>query len=52
MDERSSLDDILEDFTLFAPYHRDLFVYLFLAYLSNGITSSNYVFAVDELGYR
>lgn len=50
--KKTHLDDVLGKFSMFGPYHAQLMVFLGLAYASNTAYSSNYVFAVEEVGYR
>lgn len=49
---KTHLDDVLEKFGMFGPYHGQLMVFLALAYASNSAYCSNYVFAVEEVAYR
>lgn len=49
---KTHLDDVLEKFAMFGPYHGQLMLFIGLAYASNTAYSSNYVFAVEEVAYR
>lgn len=46
------LDDVLGKFRMFGAYHCQLLFVIGLAYASNSVFSSNYIFAVEEVGYR
>lgn len=50
--QKTNLDDVLGKFGIFSPYHLQLMMVLGLAYASNTAFSSNYIFAVEEVGYR
>ncbi|KAJ8724761.1 hypothetical protein PYW07_015719 [Mythimna separata] len=50
--KRVHLDDVLSKFGMFGWYHAQFMILVGLAYASNIAYSSNYVFAVEEVGYR
>lgn len=50
--QKTHLDDVLGQFGMFDAYHLQLMVVIGLAYASNAAFSSNYIFAVEEVGYR
>nr|XP_049696746.1 organic cation transporter protein [Helicoverpa armigera] len=49
---KTQLDDVLGKFNMFGSYHGQLMLFIGLAYASNSAYCSNYVFAVEEVGYR
>ncbi|KAG7297256.1 hypothetical protein JYU34_019198 [Plutella xylostella] len=50
--ERIELDDVLRRFTLSQKYHVVLGFLLFIAFASNSLTGSQFVFAADYVQYK
>ncbi|CAH0717483.1 unnamed protein product, partial [Brenthis ino] len=51
-EKKVDLDDVLDRYRIFGRYHGELMCLLFLAFLTNQMYSSNYVFAAEEVTYR
>ncbi|XP_049865277.1 solute carrier family 22 member 3-like [Pectinophora gossypiella] len=52
-DKKSTdLDDVLKKFKICSRYYIECMVLIFLAYMSNSMYSSNFVFVAEEVGYR
>ncbi|KAG6447798.1 hypothetical protein O3G_MSEX005178 [Manduca sexta] len=48
----TDLEDVLQKFAIFGRYHRELLLFVALAYASNALYCSNFIFAAEEVKYR
>lgn len=50
--ETVTLDTVLEKFGLYRSYHVKLLIWVLVAFASNSVYWSNYIFVAEETGYR
>ncbi|KAL0839253.1 hypothetical protein ABMA28_016015 [Loxostege sticticalis] len=48
----TDFDDVLKGFSVFGRYHSLFLLFTFLAFASNSVYSSNYVFTAEEVKYK
>ncbi|CAH2262755.1 jg14979 [Pararge aegeria aegeria] len=46
------LDEVLDNYGIFKRYHGEMIILAFLAFATNNIYCSNYVFAAEDVSYR
>lgn len=50
--QATSLDDVLQKFGMLGRYHLKLMILFNIAYVTNSMYASQYIFAAEEVGYR